>query len=877
MKDQNTPPGWILRFFRWFCHPGFVEDIEGDLLEIYERKLEEMSRRKANRQFFFAIISLLKPNLIRPLSGYNHLNHYGMYKNYFKIAWRSLWRQKLYSFINIGGLAIGLTCFILISLYIQLELSYDSFYSKADQIYRVYQRQEGNVFMDSDYFAVTPAGLSKALVTEYPEVEQATTIQHPSALISLEKKHFWEKGISADQGFFQVFDFPFIQGDPKTVLEKPNSIVLTKSLAKKIFGNSNPIGKTLGYKVYQSDQKFTITGVIQDPPLNSSFQFTFLVSIQSMDNYIRDMKAETWQNNSYYTFFVLKEGADPELLENKFPQLLKKYVDKSDDYPFKDTYLVQPLAELHLENEANFDIGLKGNTNYVYLFSFIALIVLLLACVNYMNLAIARSIKRAQEVGLRKVIGAVKNQLIGQFLGESILITFLALLLSLTFIQLLLPVFGYLLEREIEFDFIQNIYLLPGLCLLVILVGVVSGSYPAFYMSSLNPVQVIKGSSGKMSGKFGIQRWLIVGQFAVSIVLIISSIVIYRQFQFIQNKELGFDKDHVVTLRIRDQNVAKQFDVIKNEWSGNPKVVAVTSSGHLPTNIDSSNLISKRPKDNQEDNIAIYRSAVDYNFLDVFGIDLIAGRNFSRERKTDAERGFILNETAVKALGWTPEEAIGKQFYRYGSTYHNTIIGVVKDFHMHSMHQPMQPLMLFVRNEYISYISIKVKPESMQKTLSSLEKTFQKYTPYPFEYEFLDEKFDELYKADLRLGEIFGFFTILAILIATLGLFGLAAFSAQQKTKEIGIRKVLGASISSIISLLAKDFIRLVMLGFIIATPVAWYIMQQWLANFAFRITISWWIFVLAGGIAIVVALLTVIYQSLKAALTNPVEALRNE
>ena len=529
---------------------------------------------------------------------------------------------------------------------------------------------------------------------------------------------------------------------------------------------------------------------------------------------------------------------------------------------------------MHLQQAVNFDIGIKGNQRYVYLFSVVALIVLLLACVNYMNLAIARSIKRAREVGLRKVVGAIRRQLIGQFLGESLLITFLSLLVAVGFAYLLIPLFGRLMERPIEFNFFENRLLLPGLFVLVILVGLFSGSYPAFIMSSLRPVQVLKGKmDGKLSGS-RLQRWLIVGQYGVSIVLVITSLMIYRQLQFMKQKELGLDRENVITIHIKDNSLNKNYENIRAEWQQYPGIVATTASQHLPINITSSHIINDVPGGSKEDDLAIYEGRVNYDFLEVFGITLAAGRDFSREIKSDLSESYLINETAAKALGWTPEEAVGKQVI---DEHPKTIIGVVKDFHMHSMHLAIQPLMFKPYPGWANYISARVRPENLPETIAFMEKTIKKYSPYPFEYRFLDDHFEQLYKSEMKLGEIFGFFTLLSILIASLGLFGLAAFMSQQRTKEIGIRKALGASVQSIVVLLSRDFLSLVGFAFLVSIPIAWYAVHEWLQGFAYRVNIGWGLFAMAGILALLMANLAIGYQSVKAAMTKPVDSLRSE
>ena len=869
MKKQ--PPQRALRFLRWFCRDDYLEEIEGNLLELYSKQHQE-SATKARRMFIWNVLRHFRPAFIRSFNDVS-LTPSGMFRNYFKIAWRHLLKQKQYALINIGGLAVGLTCFLLIFLYVQHELSYDRFYSNADQIYRVYQRQAGNPYMGTEYFAYTTVGLAPALIDEFPEVSQATTFQNHTALLGYAESNYYEEGLQADARFFGVLSYSFRQGNPETALAEANSIVITRSLAEKIFGDQDPVGQSL---IYRGGEAFRVTGVMEDPPTNASIKFSFVVNIQSANaQYASEMAEDRWNNNAYYTFFTLSPQADPQTLQDKFPALVEKYVKHEDTYPFQDSYWLQPLSALHLETNLNFDIGLKGNPAYISLFSLIAAVVLLLACVNYVNLAIARSIKRATEVGLRKVVGARRGQLIGQFMGESVLITFLALLVALGLTHFLLPAFGYLLERPIELNLIKNGWLLPSLLALVGVVGVCAGSYPAFLMSSLRPIQALKGSIGRRFSGMKIRQWLMVGQYAVSIGLMISSLVIYRQFQFIENQELGYDKDHIVTVSVLDLDLLNRLDVLKNEWLTNPNVISVTAAAELPTNVTSGTVI--RPTDeNGQEGFNIYRARVSYDYLKVFGIALIAGRDFSPSVASDLGEARIINETAAQALGWTPEEAIGQQYTNYNDEK-KTIIGVVKDFHLHSMHRAIAPLLLELGDSYLFYIALKVRPENLSETVASVEKSIERYSPYPFEYQFLDERFDQLYKADRRLGEIFGFFTLLSVLIASLGLFGMAAFTARQRTKEIGIRKVLGASVNTIVRLLSQDFLKLVLVGFAIAIPLAWYAMQRWLADFAYRVELEWWVFVLAGVIAVIIALLTISSQAIQAALSNPVDSLHNE
>ncbi|MGK7396645.1 MAG: FtsX-like permease family protein [Candidatus Cyclobacteriaceae bacterium M3_2C_046] len=867
------PPKSATSFLTWFLRDDLAEEVQGDLEEQFYANLQTTSLLRARLNYWFQVINYLRPFALSKYSPTLLINQ-GMFRSYFKISIRNLYKQKLYAMINIGGLAVGLTCFLLIFLFVQHELTYNRDFSNWNSVYRIiYKYQPGEVHLNSDmeYAAITPAPLAPTLVEEFPEVVIATSVDEQTALIGLEENNLYlDKGLIADAHFFEIFDFPFIYGNTQTALDKPNTIVLTQSLADKIFGHKKPLGQAVIYQngnYYGTNEAmpikdaYIVTGVIQDPPENISFQFSYIASISSDSFYAEEINS--WGTRFLHTFLLLAEETDHLALQAKLPTVLNKYYDESHKY------IVQSMADMHLQsyNVAN-DLGPKINPKYVYLFSAIALIVLLLASGNYINLAIARSAGRAREVGLRKAVGAVRQQLILQFLGESVLLTFIALLLALGLTYLVLPVFSDLVDRSIALNFMDNSWLLPGLPTLVFIVGILSGSYPALYMSSLRPFQVLKGKIENRTSGFNLQKFLIVFQYAVSVVLIIGSIVIYRQLQFIQTKELGYDKEHVITVTVRDNSVRKNFEVIRNDLLQNRQIIAITKSESLPTDTRGSSTIDF-DGDSKHDSV-LYRNLVHYDFLQVFDLQLVAGRNFSQEIQMG--EAYIINEAAAKAWGWTPEEAIGQK--PFGRA---TVIGVVKDFHMQSMYSPIQPLNLILHNARDKYISLKVGPENISETVEWVEKTFKKYSSYPFEYSFLDDRYDQLYKSEIKLGMIFGFFTIIAILLASLGIFGMAAFSTTQRTKEIGIRKVMGASLHNIMLLLSRDFLILVIMAFFIALPFAWYAVHQWLQDFAYRINLEWWMFTLAGLLVFFLAYVAIGYQSARAALINPVDSLRSE
>ena len=869
---DNQPPKFFLRFFRWYCHPRLIKPIEGDLMELYEERLKEIGRRKANWKFIQDVILLFRKDIIKPSEGTYRINTYGMLKHYLIISWRSLLKQKLYATINIGGLSIGLTCFMLIFLYIQHELSYDQFFENEKHIYRVYNQQKGNDYIGSDIFAVTPAGLASVLKNEYPEVTASTTLDSYRALLKKENgTTFWENGVFAAPGFFEVFPYEFIHGDRETALTNTHDIILTESLAKKIFGDINVVGQFLEY----DDQTWTITGVLKDLPTAASIQFKFVANIDYDEWYSEQKKREVWQSNSYHTFFTINDPSQVAGLQKKMPELVFSHWNDPEKYP--QNIMFEPYRDIHLRSDINFDIGSKGSVKQLVLFSIVAALVLILASINYTNLAIARSMRRAKEVGLRKVIGARKSQLTFQFLSESLLISFFAFFIAMGLTSSLLPFFGELVGRPLTLSLSQHQYIIPYLFVLVVLLGFLSGSYPAVYMAGLKPVVVLKGKVlGKVSG-INLQKWLVIVQYTVSIVMIICSLIIYQQFQYIKNKELGFEKDNILTMRARGSELRDNLQLIKNEWYGNPNILAVTASQNLPTNIQMSTIVNDEEGGDPNDDLAIYQLRVDYDFLETFQMEILTGRYFSRDF-ADSINSILINETTLKAMGWTPQDAIGKEFTEDWDIKTRKVIGVIKDFHMHSMHLPIEPLFMELkRSTHINYISVRMRPENIKETVASIEETIKKYSPYPFESMFLEDHFNQLYEDDQKQAEVFGFFTVLSILIASLGLFGLAAFNINQRIKEVGIRKTLGASIASIVSLVSWDFIKMVMIGFAIAVPIAWYAVAFWFRDFAYHTPIEWWVFGLAGMFAILIAFITISSQSIKAAHSNPVECLRDE
>lgn len=799
-----------------------------------------------------------------------------MLKNYLKIAVRTIKKNKAYSLLNILGLAIGMAVFLLIFLYVQYELSFDRWHKNAKRVYRVVQRQRGNMYLGSDRFAVTAAPLAQALMDEFPEVVSATRVDSTgNVLFTYGEKSFVEKTMHwADPNIFKIFSIELTRGDPESVLSDPNSILFSESMAKKYFGDEDPIGKTVAY-LDRYDMK--VTGIFKDFPKNSHFTMDIIMPFETMGT-IQNRRLDTWGNNSYYTYFLAQEGVDPLQLESKLPALMKKYSEgKGWEYEGEQSRLyLQPLTRIHLFSNINFEIIPNNDIRYIYLFSSIALLILLIACINYMNLATARSVKRAKEVGMRKVVGAQRNQLILQFLGESILLAFISLILTFGFVLLALPSFGDFVQRDLRFDPFGNLFLLMGLLGIFILMGLLSGSYPAVYISGFKPITALYSKSYKGTGGIFLRNLLVIFQFTISILLILSTIVVRNQLHFIQDKEMGYNRKHIVVYRIRDTNLQKQIEAIRTELKNYPGVINVATSTSLPNHI-SSQTFAKWPGKPEDLNVPIYVCDADYDYCDVFELKLVQGRNFSREFTSDAKGAFLINETALKAMG--VESPLGMELNRWGNAEPaGRIVGVLKDFHMHSLHQQIMPLYIFLEPNRCRNISIKIHGENIQKTMALIEQTFKKFSPkYPFEYSFFDDVFDQAYKAEQRIGAIFHTFALLAVCIACLGLFGLSSFTAENRTREIGIRKVLGASVSSIIRMLSQEYTIKIILANLIAHPLGYYAMHTWLQNFAYKIKLGVLPFIGAGLIALVIALLTVSFQTFRAAAANPANSLRYE
>jgi len=802
-----------------------------------------------------------------------------MIKNYFKIALRNLKKNKAFSFINILGLAVGLTCFMLISVFVFNELSYDKYPADAKNIYRVILSVTGNG--DVAAYPLVDVAVGEGIKNAFPEVKASTRIAPATDFIKYDDKQFKEDKIAfVDSNMLQMFSIPLIEGNIQTALVQPNSIVVSKAFAKKYFGNEEALGKSLS--VGTGGDLYKVTGVIDEVPENSHFHFDAFLSLAS-----RHLTRKTWSNIGFFTYLLLNKNTDPKKLESKFPQLVAEHVVPEIQHDMGvslaeakksiNTFVfsLQPLTDIHLYSHTKYEMEPNGDIQYVYIFSALALFILLLACVNFTNLSTARAVKRAREVGIRKVLGSLKQQLIIQFLTESVLLTFLSMLIAFGLLFLILPYFNQVANRQIPFSFFTSYQSILVMISLVFITGIVAGIYPSFFLSSFNTIKVLKGSSSKGSQKNVLRSSLVVFQFFVSIALIIATIVVYQQLYFMQNKNLGYDKEQVLFLPDA-RLLGKNQDAFKQQLSENKNVVAASISRSVPglPFMDGTEIYPKNENGNgKEIHANIYH--VDEDYLKTLGIRVVSGRNFSKDFPTDSS-AVVINQAMVRELGWSGENPIGKTIVRSGQ-HEFKVIGVVADFNYASAKQQIAPLMMMLGNNYGGLV-IKINTGNVKGFLSDLKKQWADFNPEgPLSYSFLDDNFAKLYASEIRTQQIFTAFAIIAIIIASLGLFGLSAFVTEQRTKEIGIRKVLGASVESVLLLVSKEFLLLVGIAFIISVPVTWWAMHVWLQDFAYRIHIAWWVFVVAGIIAILISALTISFQAIKAAVANPVKSLRSE
>ncbi len=808
-----------------------------------------------------------------------------MFKNYITIALRNILKYKFYSILNVAGLAIGIATCLLILLFVQNELSYDRYNEHAERIVRVVADFElgGNTLRAPTLGA--PTGPS--ILADYPEVENQVRLDAGGNwFVKYGEKTFKEnKVIFADSTFFSVFTIPLLKGNPDKVLTTPNSMVISKKMADKYFADEDPIGKTMRF---DDREDYQVAGIFDKIPTNSHFQAEFIVTLAGR----RGSDDPYWLGNmGYVTYLLMNENADYKSLEAKFPGMIQKYVgpeiqkflgkslEEFEAGGGKTGYYLQPLTDIHLYSDLMDELQPNSDIKYVVIFAAIALFILIIACINFMNLSTATSAGRAREVGIKKVLGSERKSLIAQFLTESIVISTIATLLALVIVSVSLPYFNDLAGKELEFSIFSNNQLLLSIILITLFIGVLAGSYPALFISAFKPIEVLKGKL-KLGAKSGFLRSsLVVFQFSASIIMIICTTVVYNQLNYMQNKKLGFNKEQVLV--INDAYIlGDQIESFKEEVLQNTDVVSGTVSGYLPTESNRSGNGTFKDGVPDEKNITVMQTwRVDYDYVNTLGMEIIKGRNFSEDFGSDST-AVILNETAAKFFDW--DDPLGKIIGQFNSNETASIakynvIGIVKNFHFESLRNTVGPVLFFLRRS-TSNVAFRINTENTIQLISFVKDKWDEFAPgQPFDYSFMDEEFNSMYKAEERIGEIFSVFAFLAILIGCLGLFGLAAFTAQQRTKEIGVRKVMGASVSGIVVLLSKEFIKLILISFVIAAPLAYYYMNRWLEDFAFRTDIGLLTLTLAGLAALVIAILTVSYHAIKIAVTNPVKSLRYE
>ena len=793
-----------------------------------------------------------------------------MFRNYLITAIRSLYRQKGFSLINILGLAFGLACALLILLWVQDELSFDRFHEHAERLYRVEEDQyySGEVY----HVNVTPYPSGPVWKDEIPEIEDACRYQWPSGMLfTFGEKAFYEGGcVAVDSTFFDLFNYEFLHGNKATALTEPYSAVLTEETAEKYFGDENPIGKSLSVN---NQFEFTVTAVLRSIPKNSINQFDILVPF----DYLREIGqySDSWGNNSIRTYIKLYENAVIDSVDSKLTAIVKQHNEETTT-----DFMVAPFTRIHLHQYWGYGHD-PGAIVFVYIFSAIAIFVLLIACINFMNLSTARSATRAREIGLRKVSGAGRRAVITQFFGESVLLAFISLIFALIIVSSILEVFNKVSGKELNFNSLLTPQFIIAMILVTLIAGLISGIYPALYLSAFRPIKVLKGdlSAGMKSGWF--RKVLVVVQFTLSVFLIIGTVIIYRQLNYMKSKDLGYDRENMFYFQMRGQ-IKDNYQTIKDEFLRDPQVLGVSAASSQPHQIGSNSGGGDWDGRDPDLSVLIGNNIVDYDFIETMKIELKDGRSFSREfpgdmaSLEDTSANFMINEVLEEIM--EKENAVGERFQMWGMQ--GRIVGVMKDFHYHSVRTKIEPLMFMLGfEEYLSWIVVRVAPGDLTKTMKGLEKTWTEIMPgYPFEYNFVDESIDQMYRTEERLGNLLKYFTILAIIIACLGLFGLASFTAEQRTQEIGIRKVMGAKVGTVMMLLSKEFSILVIISCLIAIPASILVMGKvFLQNFEYRTDMAWWIFLAASLAALLIAILTVSYQAARAALTNPADALRYE
>jgi putative ABC transport system permease protein len=882
-SNKTIPPKSAQRFLNWFLRDDFAEEVEGDLDEQFHTKLENTSLFRAKLNYWYQVINYLRSFAISKSTS-SQLIHYAMINHYFKISSRNLFKNKAHSLINIFGLGLGIACCFLIFIFVQDELSYDAYHEKGERIYRV---MHGRKSADNSeegakanlFWVWGNAPIGPSLSNEFPEIDKVVQFSGRSdILLSNEDKVFQEDGIFfMDSTVFDVFSWKLLRGNPKTALIAPYSIVLTESTARKYFGDQDPLGLSLkgSESAGRSDAgDYSVTGVMADVPLNSHFRFNALLSMSTFKKSRPDI-FNSWGYVDFYTYFLVNEQFNKTAFEMKIPTFISR---TRSDPNSKYTIAIESLKDVYLRTDAQRQPGETGSLSNIYVFSIIGLFILVIAMINFMNLSTARSLERAKEVGIRKTVGAARRNLIFQFLGESMIIVFLSMIVSLIIFSLALPSMVAFTGKQFALQNMITWQLVPIFFGVLMGISLIAGAYPAMALSGFRPSVVLKGSAKLNMGGVNLRSGLVVFQFSLSIALIAGTIIVYSQMNKLMDKDLGFDNEHMMVLDYNyDEAVNDKSEVLKVAMEANHAILSAAFSRSVPGSYFPNAGTDIQTSDGEMKRIVQPIFQVGMDFITHFDLELLAGRSYSRDYPSDSSEALVINESVARQYGYTnPADIIGRKFSQWGRE--GEVIGVVKDFNYISLHRAIEPLTLPFDAYSSRYLSLKVKSENLSGTIQEIGQIWGQLAPHrPFLYSFLNDDFNRQYHSDFIFRKLFTTFSCLAIFIACLGLLGLATYTAEQRTKEVGIRKVLGANVYNIVTLLSKNFMLLVFVSIIIATPISWYVMNQWLNDFAYRIEVQPWIFVLAGLIALSIALFTVSYQAIKAALMNPTKSLRAE
>lgn len=884
---KNIPPQWALKFFRWFCREDYIEEIEGDLLEVFEKQ-SMSSPFKAKARLSWSVLKYFRPGFIKSFRNPYSIHSLAMLSHHFKISWRGLVKQKMYSAIKIGGFSLGIAACLLIAFFVQQELTYDTHYPEGDRIYRIYRTADFRGETSSG--AHFPAPFAGALIQDFPEFEAVGRFNNVTFFGAgsneirradrLESIH--EEGFSLmDQSLLDIFQVPFILGNSKTALMEPNGIVITRNKANKFFPNENPIGKEFILNNIDS-VRYKITGVIEDVPVTTHIKYDFIMSLKGREPYAGEQT--NWRNSNYFTYVKVRSDAVRSMIEQKMAGMIKTYFlpgvieagggkePEELDWLNSLHFHLQPVKDIYLNLDDIGDGLTHGDIQYLWLFGAIAFFILFIAGVNFINLSTAKSANRAKEVGLRKVVGSLRISLVQQFLTESLLFSAFSVALGLLIAWLILPYFGYLVAKQIYFPW-REWWLFPSLLAGALLIGLLSGIYPAFYLASFKPIEVLKGKVSRGVKNSATRGVLVVFQFTISIILIAGTIIIDRQMNYVLSKKLGYDKEQVMLLQ-GTHTLGDKMASFKQELLRLPEVKYASVSGYLPVSGSerNNNGFMKEGRKGLDQPVSGQRWAVDHDYIKTMGLHLILGNDFMKEIKSDSQ-SVVINQSMVNALNL--ENPIGSKITNGYGTW--PVIGVIEDFHFESMKQAIGPICLMIGRSPKT-ISIKIDSKNLPSAIQSIDKVWKSFSPHQaIRYDFLDQRYAHMYEDVQRMKSLFGYFASLAIIVACLGLFALAVFMVEQRCKEISIRMVLGASTATIFRILTSNFFKLVCISLVIAIPLSYILMQRWLNDFAYKEEIGWKVYLMTGSMAVVIAMLTISYQAIRAALMKPAEQLRSD